>query len=172
MIREENMKLRLLAAAAISFVIFAGAPASAQQKPLTPAEITKIKSEVSDALQYYAKVFGERDINAVVDKVMANPEVVLSPTGPQVMPPDKVRDQYTKTFAALPENYVRSDWPKVTVCVLRPTLAIASGSFKRIAKDGSTLTEGHSAYLFGKYGDSWKLISTLGGQPNKVVTCD
>ena len=167
------MKYRSLAVAIGMLTgVVAAAPAMAQQKPLTPAEIAKIKTDVSEALQNYAKVFAARDLNAIVDKIMANPEIVYTPDGPVALPPDKVREQYTKTFSALPENYVRSDWPSVTVCVLTPSLAIASGSFKRIAKDGSNLLDGSASYLYQKSNDGWKLVSTLGIQPKKVVTCD
>ena len=167
------MKYRpLVAAIGMLVSMIAAAPAMAQQKPLTPAEIAKIKADVSEALQNYAKVFAARDLNAIVDKIMANPEITYTPNGPVALPPDKVREQYTKMFSGLPENYVRSDWPTVTVCVLTPNLAIASGSFKRIAKDGSDLLDGSASYLYGKMTDGWKLISTLGIQPKKVVTCD
>lgn len=166
------MKYRSLIAVVGMLASVVAAPAMAQQKPLTPAEIAKIKTDVSEALQNYAKVFAARDLNAIVDKIMANPEIVYTPEGPVALSPDKVREQYTKTFAALPENYVRSDWPSVTVCVLTPNLAIASGSFKRIAKDGANLLDGSASYLYEKVNDSWKLVSTLGVQPKKVVTCD
>lgn len=166
------MKHRSLVAVVGMLASVVAAPAMAQQKPLTPAEIAKIKTDVSEALQNYAKVFAARDLNAIVDKIMANPEIVYTPEGPVALSPDKVREQYTKTFAALPENYVRSDWPSVTVCVLTPNLAIASGSFKRVAKDGSNLLDGSASYLYQKMNDGWKLVSTLGVQPKKVVTCD
>jgi ketosteroid isomerase-like protein len=166
------MKLRLFAAAGILVTAFAAMPSQAQQKPMTPAEIAQIKIDVSNALQDYAKTFAARDVNGIVDRIMANPEIIFTPEGPVALTPDKVREQYTKTFTALPENYVRSDWPSVTVCVLRRDLAIASGSFKRIAKDGSPLLEGSASYLYGRTKDGWKLISTLGVPPKKVVTCD
>ncbi len=167
------MKYRSLVAAFGMLAFGASAlPAAAQQKPLTPAEITKIKADVSEALQNYAKTFAARDVNGIVDKIIAGQEITYTPTGPVALSHDKVREKYTKQLAALPENYVRSDWPSVTVCVLTPSLAIASGSFKRIAKDGSELMDGSAAYLYGKEAGGWKLISTLGSQPKKVVTCD
>lgn len=166
------MKYPSFVAAFGLLVTFAAAPASAQQKPLTSDEITQIKSDVSAALQNYAKIFAARDVDGILDKVMASSEITFTPNGPVALSRDQVREKYTKQFAALPENYVRSDWPTVTVCVLTPNLAIASGSFKRIAKDGSALMGASASYLFGKSPDGWRLISTMGIQPNKVVTCD
>lgn len=167
------MKYRsLVAAVAMSVAGFSGMPAMAQRAPLSAAEISKIQADVKAAAENYVKVFGERDLRTVVDKVWAHPAVEIGANGVKLLTPADVEANYTKMFADLAKTQYDHSDTKLSVCVLSSTMAVASGPFRRINKDGSLLLEGSMSYLFTKMSDGWRITTNLGVQPTKVVHCN
>lgn len=162
----------LIAAAGIVLATLIGTPAGAQQKPLAAAEVTKIQGEVHAAMLNYVKLFGERDLKTIVEKVFAHPAMSITSAGVKLQTPEDVKANYTRMFDDLAKTQYDHSDAKISVCVLTPTMAIASGTFRRINKDGSLLMEGSTAYLFTKMSDGWRITSGLGVQPGKTVTCN
>ncbi len=169
------MKFRSFAAAVGLLVAGAvSAPSFAQQQSqFTAAELAKIKADVRAAAEDYRRIFSARDTKGIVEKVWANPGISLGANGVSVMTPDKVAAMYDGLFQSLAKtDYDHSVFKDPIVCVLTPTNAIMSGKFQRINKDGTMLAELTASYLYTKTLDGWRLVTILGGQPGKVVTCD
>ena len=162
----------LVAAVGISIAGFSGLPATAQQASLSAAEVAKIQVDVKAVADNYVKIFGQRDLRTIVDKVWAHPAVEIGASGVKMLTPADVEANYTKIFADLAKTQYDHSDTKLSVCVLSPTMAVASGPFRRINKDGSLLMEGGMSYLFTKMSDGWRITTNLGVQPNKIVNCN
>lgn len=156
----------------VAGVMAVSMPAFAQRAPLSGPEVAKIQAVVETAAEYYVDVFGKRDLRTIVDKVWAHPAVEIGPNGVKMLTPADVEANYTKMFADLAKTQYDHSDTKLSVCVLTPTMAVASGPFKRINKDGSLLLEGSMSYLFTKMADGWRITTNLGVQPNKIVNCN
>jgi len=167
------MKYRALTAAVgLLTAALAATPTMAQRAPLGASEVAKIQADVKAAAENYVKIFGQRDLRTIVDKVWAHPAVEITPNGVKLLTPADVEANYTKMFADLAKTQYDHSDTKLSVCVLTPAMAVASGPFKRINKDGSVLLEGSMSYLFTKMSDGWRITTNLGVQPNKIVNCN
>jgi len=166
------MKFRsLIVVVGVLTACFAGVPANAQQA-LSTADVAKIQTEVNEALQNYARLLTKSDVKGVVDTVFAHPTASITPKGIVLVTPEQHTANYTKIFADLAKTQFDHTDIKVSVCVMTPTLAIASGTFRRVNKDGSTLLEGPLAYLVAKMPEGWRLATLLGVQAGKTVSCN
>ena len=160
-----------ICAAGLVLASTVGTPAIAQQA-LDPAEVVKIQMDVNATMQTYAQYLRARDIKGIVEKVFAHPAGTVSPAGIALQTPDQVEANYTKIFADLARTQFDHVELNVSVCVMTPTLATASGTFRRVNKDGSTLQAGDVAYLVTKTAEGWRLAMLLGVQPGKRIACN
>jgi hypothetical protein len=163
---------RPLAAAGLVLVSVYGV--GAQQPPLSREEIARIKVEVTDAVHTYYRLFTERNMKALGERVYNVPWISIGAGGVQV---DTTADAVTARFDAslkqlLAGGWDRSEFPAPAVCVLNAGAAIASGTFTRYKKDGSVMQENGVTYLFARTKDGWKIVSFTGHPVGKVVTCN
>ena len=161
----------LFAAIGMVLACVAEMPAMAQQA-LDPAEIVKIQIDVNATIQAYAQALHDRDVKRIVEKIFAHPAGTVSPAGIAAQTPEQVEANYTKIFADLAKTQFDHSELNLSVCVMTPTLAAASGTFRRVNKDGSTLQAGDVAYLVTKTADGWRLAMLLGVQPGKKIACN
>ncbi len=146
----------------------------AQQADLTPAQVATIKREVADAVHTYYRLFSERNMQAMGDRVYHVPWMQLGARGIDV---DTTAEAVVKRNSASLEGLLTRGWDRSAfavpvVCVLNPGAAIASGTFKRFHKDGSVISESGITYLFGKTPEGWKIVSYAGHATTKLVTCN
>jgi len=149
-------------------------PLTAQQPPLSPEEIAKIKQQVTDAVHTYYRLFSERNMKALGERVYHVPAISVGPNGVQV---NTTAEQVAARFEALLKQLLASGWdksefPSPNVCVLNAGAAIASGKFYRYRKDGSVLSENAVTYWFGKTQDGWRIVSFTAHPVDKVVPCN
>jgi hypothetical protein len=156
-----------------SFALLA-APVLAQQKPLSADEVEKIKEEVIAAVHTYYRLFTERNMKAVGERVYHAPASFIGPDGVQIYAtPAEVTARFEKSLQdLLKDGWDRSEFPKPAVCVLNANAAIASGTFYRYKKDGSVLSENGVTYWFGRMKEGWRIVSFTGSPVGTTVTCD
>jgi hypothetical protein len=150
------------------------ATAIAQQPQMTAADVTRIKKEVTDAVEKYYRLFSEQNMKALPDEVFNIPWIVIGGSGPQ---PDLTKEQALARFEASLKQLRENDWGKSVfttenVCVLNANAAIASGYNTRYKKDGSVMSVGGVSYLFGRTKEGWRIVSYTGTDRGKVVRCD
>jgi hypothetical protein len=164
--------IRALAVAIV--LVPLSATTSAQQAPLTDADVQRIKTEVTAAVDKYYRLFSEQNMKALPEEVFNIPWIVIGGQGPQ---PDLTKEQALARFEGSLKQLVKDEWGKSvftteSVCVLNANAAIASGYNTRYKKDGSVMSVGGVSYLFGKTPQGWKIVSYTGTQKGKTVRCD
>jgi hypothetical protein len=164
--------IRALAVAIV--LVPLSATTSAQQAPLTDADVQRIKTEVTAAVDKYYRLFSEQNMKALPEEVFNIPWIVIGGQGPQ---PDLTKEQALARFEGSLKQLVKDEWGKSvftteSVCVLNANAAIASGYNTRYKKDGSVMSVGGVSYLFGKTPQGWKIVSYTGTQKGKNVRCD
>lgn len=164
--------IRALAVAIV--LVPLSAATSAQQAPLTDADVQRIKTEVTAAVDKYYRLFSEQNMKALPEEVFNIPWIVIGGQGPQ---PDLTKEQALARFEGSLKQLVKDEWGKSvftteSVCVLNANAAIASGYNTRYKKDGSVMSVGGVSYLFGKTPAGWKIVSYTGTQKGKIVRCD
>jgi hypothetical protein len=149
-------------------------PARAQQQALSPSEVAKIREDVTAAVHTYYRLFTERNMKAVGERVYHVPTTFIGPEGVQIYAtPAEVTARFEKSLQDLLKNgWDRSEFPKPAVCVLNANAAIASGTFYRYKKDGSVLSENGVTYWFAKAKDGWRILSFTGSPVGKTATCN
>ena len=148
--------------------------AAAQQGQMTEADLQRVKSEVTAAVDKYYRLFSEHNMKALPEEVFNIPWIVIGGNGPQ---PDLTKEQALARFEASLKQLRESDWGKSvftteTVCVLNASAAIASGYNTRYKKDGSVMSVGGVSYLFGRTKDGWRIVSYTSMPRGNVVRCD
>ncbi len=170
--RNRTVRLGPLLAAAL--VIAATAAAAAQQPALGAADVARIRTEVTAAVDRYYSLFSQHNMKALPEEIFNIPWIVIGGSGPQ---PDLTKEQAQARFEASLKDLVASGWGKSVfttenVCVLNASAAIASGYNTRYKTDGSVMSVGGVSYLFGKTKDGWRVVSYTGHARDKVVRCE
>lgn len=160
----------------LAFVFFAStAPVvAAQEQPgkLSKAEIAKISAEVTEAVGTYGRVFSEQNPKGLVEGSFNQPSFSIGANGVAMNSPDKQVAQFDATIKRLAETgWEKSVFSKISVCVLNANAAFASGLFTRYKKDGGVLAQGSETFIFIKSKDGWRIVSTIGHDAYKAVTC-
>ena len=148
--------------------------ARAQQPAMTDADVVRIKTEVTAAVDRYYALFSAHDMKALPEHIFNIPWIVIGGSGPQ---PDLTKEQALARFEASLKDLVANGWGKSVfttqnVCVLNGSAAIASGYNTRYKTDGSVMSVGGVSYLFGRTKQGWRVVSYTGHAREKVVRCD
>jgi hypothetical protein len=152
----------------------ASASLSAQQPPMSAADVEAVKKDVVAHLDKYYRVFTELKPDVLAGEVFNIPWIVIGGGGPQA---DLTKEQAQKRFQDSMTQLTGSGWAKSVfttenVCVLNANAAIASGYNTRYKKDGSVMSVGGVTYILGKSKDGWRIVSYSGHPRGKVVRCD
>jgi hypothetical protein len=157
-------------------LLFTALPALAiaRQQALADADVARITSEVTAAVDKYYSLFSQHNMKALPEEIFNIPWIVIGGSGPQ---PDLTKEQALARFEGSLKDLVASGWSKSVfttenVCVLNANAAIASGYNTRYKADGSVMSVGGVSYLFGKTKDGWRVVSYTGIARGKVVRCD
>ena len=160
----------------LTVVLVAGVPsvAIARQTALAAADVARIRTEVTAAVDKYYTLFSQHDMRALPEEVFNIPWIVIGGSGPQ---PDLTKEQALARFEGSLKDLVANGWGKSVfttenVCVLNAVAAIASGYNTRYKTDGSVMSVGGVSYLFGKTKEGWRVVSYTGHARGKVVRCD
>ncbi len=166
--RSIRMALAIFVAAAVA------TPAMAQEPPgkLSAAEIAKITAEVTEGVVTYGRVFSERNPKGVVEGSFNQPSFSIGASGVAMNVPEKQIAQFGATQKRLADSgWEKSVFSKMSVCVLNANAALASGLFTRYRKDASVHSEGSETFIFTRTKDGWRIVSTIGHDAFKTVTC-
>lgn len=162
------------------FVVLVGGlmtkPVAAQEvTPLDATATAKIKSEVSDAVASYLKVFNAHDPKGVAENAQAAPSFVVLPSFgilPYLHTEDVAKfsgDAMTQMKGA---GWDRSKLDIASVCVLAADMALASGNTTRYRTDGTVMNVIGETLLYVRTKEGWRIGGLILHQPNKVVTCN
>lgn len=148
--------------------------ARAQQPAMSDADIARIKTEVTAAVDKYYAYFSAHNMKALPEEIFNIPWIVIGGSGPR---PDLTKEEALGRFEASLKDLVASGWGKSVfttqnVCVLNASAAIASGYNTRYKTDGTVMSVGGVSYLFGRTKDGWRVVSYTGHARDKVVRCD
>lgn len=146
----------------------------AQQPALTDADVARVRAEVTAVVDKYYAYFSAHNMKALPEEVFNIPWIVIGGSGPR---PDLTKEEALGRFEASLKDLVASGWSKSVfttqnVCVLNASAAIASGFNTRYKTDGSVMSVGGVAYLFGRTKDGWRVVSYTSHARDKVVRCD
>jgi hypothetical protein len=145
-----------------------------QQPGLSTADVSRIRTEVTVAVDKYYSLFTQRNMKALPEESFNIPWIVIGGSGPQ---PDLTKEQALARFEGSLKELLTSGWDKSVfttenVCVLNANAAIASGYNTRYKTDGSVMSVGGVSYLFGRTANGWRIVSYTGHARGKVVRCD
>lgn len=148
--------------------------ARAQSSALTNADVARVKAEVTSAVDQYYAYFSAQNMKALPEEIFNIPWVVIGSSGPR---PDLTKEEALARFETSLKDLVASGWGKSVfttqnVCVLNASAAIASGYNTRYKTDGSVMSVGGVAYLFGRTKEGWRVVSYTSHAHEKVVRCD
>lgn len=154
-------------------VLLALAPLAAQQQP-PQVDVAAVKKDVTAAVDAYYRLFSEQNMKALPEQIYNIPWILISGSGPQV---DLTKEQALTRFETSLKGLLESGWGKsvfttTNVCVLNASAAIASGFNTRYKKDGSVMSVGGVAYIFGKTKEGWRIVSYTSIDKDKIVRCD
>jgi hypothetical protein len=161
--------------AIVALVFAAASPVvRAQQAALTASDVARVKAEVTAAVDKYYAYFSAHNMKALPEEIFNIPWIVIGASGPR---PDLTKQEALGRFEASLKDLVASGWGKSVfttqnVCVLNASAAIASGYNTRYKTDGSVMSVGGVAYLFGRTAEGWRVISYTSHARDKVVRCD
>ncbi len=167
--------LRHVFAALLVALFVAGvSPLATAQAVMTEADVARVRTEVTAAVDRYYALFTARDMKALPEEIFNIPWIVIGGSGPQ---PDLTKEQALARFEGSLKDLVAAGWAKSVfttqnVCVLNANAAIASGYNTRYKTDGSVMSVGGTSYLFGRTKQGWRVVSYTGHARDKVVRCD
>ncbi len=167
-------KLRLVAAIAMVSACLSAPIVAQQSPPLTAADVTRIKQEVTAAVDKYYTLFSAHDMKALPEQTYNIPWILMTGNGPQV---DLTKEQAVARFEGSLKQLVDSGWGKsvyttTNVCVLSPASAITSGYNTRYKKDGSVMSVGGVAYVFNRTKEGWRIITYTSTAKDTLIKCD
>ncbi len=164
--------LRFVLVGLVAAVLAPPAMAAESTGKLSPAEIAKITAEVTEGVVTYGRVFSERNPKGVVEGSFNQPSFSMGASGVAMNVPEKQIAQFDATLKRLADSgWEKSVFSKMSVCVLNANAALASGLFTRYRKDGSEHSQGSETFIFTRTKEGWRIVSTIGHDAFKTVTC-
>lgn len=154
--------------------VLMAASAQAQQAKMTPADVTKYKADVTQAMATYIATFNARNPKGIADDVFTNPAVNMGANGVTADDTAAVEARYKNNIANLEKSgWQKSQTQSVSVCVMNPNVAFAVSSYTRVKSDGSPHSAGASTYMFNKGKDGkWRIVMLIGHDASKVLSCN
>ena len=168
------MAKRILGMLAILAGLGAVNPGFAQQAPMSPADVAKAKTDAAAALQNYMTVFSAQDAKGVWGTVWSHPSITITANGAAIVDDDAKQIAQAEGLykSLIADGWVKTVTPSTTVCLLNPAVALVSGDFQRVRKDGSVISASGTVNIFAKIGTSWKMVARIVGAVGKIATCD
>lgn len=132
------------------------------------------QAEVRAALDEYVRAFSARDANAIADRMLTTPWLLLDEAGALAYGTvGDVKNRYTTVLDQMAaDRYDHSLVKSATVCVMSDNAAVVTAQFVRYRTDGSTLSEGSGTYIFAKSGERWKIAMQINHAQGRGVTCE
>ena len=145
------------------------AQSSAQEVP-----DLEVKTAVRAAWDAYIDAFSGGRTDVVANEVYSAPSFQLGSDGTNFrMTSTEIQADFDTTQRALGlQQYDRSETDHAEICVMNDGAALLTARYTRYRTDGSVLTQGASAYLFGKFGDGWRIVAIIANPAAKMVACD
>ena len=134
----------------------------------------EVKVEVRAAWDFYIEAFSNARTDIVSRDIYAAPSYQLGVRSGSL----RRTTADTKTaFDAIhrslaKDRYDRTETEATEVCVINAGAALLTARFTRYRNDNSVITNGASAYLFGKLDVGWRIVAIIGNPTAKLITCD
>ena len=133
----------------------------------------EVKTAVRADWDAYIDAFVAGRTDVVANDVYAAPSFQLGSGGTNVrMTATETQASFDATHRSLRlEQYDRSETDRAEICVINDGAALLSARYTRYRTDGSVLMTGASAYLFGRFGNAWRIVATMGNPAAKMIVC-
>lgn len=150
-----------------------GAARAAQEVPgVPPAEVAKIRAEVTAAANEYMAKFSREDAEGIAENVYSHPAFTIRDGNVEVTDQAKLAEGYANNIKKLKAGgWVRSAFLHPTVCVLTSTVALMSTKYARYDKDNKVILVGAETDVFAKTPQGWRLVALFGHGAEGGIKC-
>jgi len=150
-----------------------GTVQGAQETPgVPPAEVAKIKADVTAAANEYMAKFSREDAKGIAESVYSHPAVTIRDGAVGLTEPAEIADRYASTIKKLKEGgWVKSAFLNPKVCVLTSTVALMSTKYARYDKDNKVILVGAETDVFAKTPQGWRLVALFGHGAEGGINC-
>jgi len=163
---------RLIYGVVIASCIVGSVQAAQQTEGVPPAEVAKIKADVTAAANEYMAKFSREDAKGVAEEVYSHPAFAVRDGNVVISDEAKLADQYANSIKNLKAGgWVRSAFLNPIVCVLTSNVALMSTKFARYDKDNKVILVGAETDVFAKTPQGWKLVALFGHSPQRGISC-
>lgn len=163
---------RLIYGVVIASCMVGSVQGAQQAEGVPPAEVAKIKADVTAAANEYMAKFSKEDAKGVAQDVYSHPAVAIRDGSVQLSDEATLAEQYANNIKRLKAGgWVRSAFLNPTVCVLTSNVALMSTKFARYDKDNKVILVGAETDVFTKTPQGWKLVALFGHSPERGISC-
>src|SRR5579862_282662 len=154
---------RLIYGIVIASCISASVLGAQPEQRVSPAEVAKIKADVTAAANEYMAKFSRGDATGIAEDVYSHPAITIRDGTVEVTDKAQLADRYANNLKTLKAaGWVRSAFLNPKVCVLSGTVALMSTKFARYDKDNKVIYEGGETDVFAKTPQGWRLVALFG----------
>jgi hypothetical protein len=163
---------RLIQAIVIACCIVGSVEGAEQVQGVPPAEVAKIKADVTAAANEYMAKFSREDAKGIAESVYSHPAFTINNGSVEVTDQAKLAQRYANSIKKLKaDGWVRSAFLNPTVCVLTPNVALMSTKYARYDKDNKVILVGAETDVFAKTPQGWKLVALFGHGAEGGINC-
>jgi hypothetical protein len=163
---------RLIYGVVIASCIAGSAQGAQETQGVPPAEVAKIKAEVTAAANEYMAKFSKEDAKGIAEDVYSHPAVTIRDGSVETTDQAQLADSYANNIKKLKAaGWVRSAFLNPTVCVLTSNVALMSTKFARYDKDNKVILVGAETDVFTKTPQGWRLVALFGHGAEGGIKC-
>lgn len=163
---------RLIYGVAIASCIVGSVQAAQQVPGVPPAEVAKIKADVTAAANEYMAKFSREDAKGIAESVYSHPAFTIRDGTVEVTDQAQLAERYANNIKRLKaDGWVRSAFLNPTVCVLTPDVALMSTKYARYDKDNKVILIGAETDVFAKTPQGWRLVALFGHGAEGGIRC-
>jgi hypothetical protein len=163
---------RLIYGVVIASCMVGSVQGAEQVQGVPPAEVAKIKADVTAAANEYMAKFSREDAKGIAEDVYSHPAFTIGNGTVEITDQAKLADRYANSIKRLKaDGWVRSAFLNPTVCVLTPNVALMSTKYARYDKDNKVILVGAETDVFTKTPQGWKLVALFGHGAEGGIKC-
>jgi uncharacterized NTF2-like protein DUF6841 len=169
---EAKMIDRLIYGVVIASCVVATVQGAQQVPGVPPAEVARIKADVTAAANEYMAKFSREDAMGIAENVYSHPAFTIRDGSVEATDQAKLAEGYANTLKRLKaDGWVRSAFLNPKVCVLTANVALMSAKYARYDKDNKVILVGAETDVFAKTPQGWKLVALFGHGAEGGINC-
>ena len=156
----------------VASCIVGTAQAAEEPRGPSPAEVAKIKADVTAAANEYLAKFSREDAKSIGEQVYSHPSVAIRNGNVELVDQAKIAESYAGRLKNLKASgWAKSAFVNPKVCVLTSDIALMSSKYARYDKNNKVIMEGAETDVFTKTPQGWKLVSLFGHGADRGIDC-